>query len=81
MKKVVLPLVMMLLVTGGIMMGCSDMKAAGRDIGHATRDVTRTIGHTTRDVTKEIGHKSRDAAKAIGNGTRDAVQSVGEGWE
>lgn len=49
---------------------CSEMKSAGRTIGHTTRDVTRTIGHTTRDVTKQIGH-----------GTRDTVTSVKDGWE
>ena len=49
---------------------CSEMRSAGRTIGHTTRDVTRTIGHTTRDVTKQIGH-----------GTRDTVTSVKDGWE
>ncbi len=49
---------------------CSEMKSAGRSVGHTTRDVTRTIGHTTRDVTKQIGH-----------GTRDTVTSVKDGWE
>ena len=49
---------------------CSEMKSAGRTIGHTTRDVTRTIGQTTRDVTKQIGH-----------GTRDTVTSVKDGWE
>ena len=49
---------------------CSEMKSAGRTVGHTTRDVTRTIGYTTRDVTKQIGH-----------GTRDTVTSVKDGWE
>ena len=49
---------------------CSEMKSAGRTVGHTTRDVTRTIGHTTRDVTKQIGH-----------GTRDTVTSVKDGWD
>ena len=49
---------------------CSEMKSAGRTVGHTTRDVTRTIGQTTRDVTKQIGH-----------GTRDTVTSVKDGWE
>ena len=49
---------------------CSEMKSAGRTVGHTTRDVTRTIGHTTRHVTKQIGH-----------GTRDTVTSVKDGWE
>ena len=49
---------------------CSEMKSAGRTIGHTTRDVTRTIGHTTRDATKQIGHS-----------TRDAVTGVKDGWE
>ena len=49
---------------------CSEMKSAGRTVGHTTRPVTRTIGRTTRDVTKQIGH-----------GTRDTVTSVKARWE
>lgn len=49
-----------------VLMSCAEMKQAGKDIGHATRDVTRTIGHGTRDVTRDIGHGTRDAVKAIG---------------
>jgi hypothetical protein len=44
---------------------CAEFKAAGR-----------TIGHTTRDVTREIGHGTRDAAKSIGRGTKRVVKSV-----
>jgi hypothetical protein len=62
------PLLALLLMVG--VNGCSDMKSAGKTIGHTTRDVTREIGHTTRDVTRDIGH-----------GTRDAVTGVKDGWE
>lgn len=50
-----------------VLLACAEIKQAGRDIGHGTRDATKAIGHGTRD-----------AAKAIGHGTRDAVKTVGE---
>jgi len=46
-------------------LSCAEIKQAGRDIGHGTRDLTRAIGHGTRDVAKSIGHGARDAAKEI----------------
>ena len=55
-----------LFASGFILLSCAEMKHAGKDIGHATRDVTRAIGHGTRDVTRDIGHGTRDAVKAIG---------------
>jgi hypothetical protein len=48
---------------------CSEMKSAGKTVGHTTRDVTREIGHGTREVVTDIGH-----------GTRDAVNGVKDGW-
>lgn len=53
--------------------GCAEFKAAGRTVGHTTRDVTREIGHTTRDVTRDIGHASRDAVKEV----RDDLKKSG----
>ena len=38
--------------------GCTEMKSAGRDIGHATR----TVGHGVRDAVKSVG----DGVKKIG---------------
>lgn len=61
-----------------VLFACAEMKQAGRDIGHGTRDLTRTIGHTTRDVTRTIGHGTRDVTREIGRGTRDLVKNVGE---
>lgn len=61
-----------------VLFSCAEMKQAGRDIGHGTRDLTRTIGHGTRDITREIGHGTRDLTREIGHGTRDVVKSVGE---
>ncbi|KOO14035.1 hypothetical protein [Vibrio aquaticus] len=45
--------------------GCAELKQAGTDIGHATRDATTAIGHATRDATKAIGHASRDAVNSV----------------
>lgn len=58
--------------------GCADLKQAGTEIGHATRDTTTAIGHMTRDAAKAIGHATRDTTKAIGHASRDAVNSVKE---
>lgn len=44
---------------------CAEIKSAGRQIGHTTKNVTTEIGHTTKNVTTEIGHASRDMAKNI----------------
>ena len=52
------------------LLSCAEVKQAGQDIGHATRDVTRAIGHGTRDITRDIGHGTRDAVKAIGGEAR-----------
>ncbi|GIU33894.1 hypothetical protein L2719_17885 [Shewanella schlegeliana] len=45
--------------------GCAELKDAGRQIGHTTKEVTTDIGHATRDTTKAIGHASRDAVKSV----------------
>lgn len=45
--------------------GCAELKQAGTEIGHATRDAATTIGHATRDTTKAIGHASRDAVNSV----------------
>ncbi len=34
--------------------GCADIKKAGRDIGHATKEVTKDIGHASRDAAKDV---------------------------
>ncbi|MFG0770244.1 hypothetical protein ACF8PD_00145 [Vibrio plantisponsor] len=47
------------------LLGCAEMKQAGKEIGHATRDATTAVGHATRDTTKAIGHASRDAVISI----------------
>lgn len=59
-------LIGIIFVSAFVLLSCAEMKQAGRDIGHATRDVTRAIGHGTRDVTRDIGHGTRDAVKAVG---------------
>ncbi len=53
------------LIASFVLLGCAEMKQAGKEIGHATRDATTAIGHATRDTTKAIGHASRDAVTSI----------------
>ncbi|ABV86473.1 hypothetical protein [Shewanella pealeana] len=45
--------------------GCAELKDAGRQIGHTTKEVTTDIGHATRDTTRAIGHASRDAVNSV----------------
>ncbi|WP_028865737.1 hypothetical protein [Psychromonas aquimarina] len=52
MKKPVLLSVLMF--TLGLS-ACAEFKSAGREIGHATKEVTTTIGHTSRDIVNDIG--------------------------
>jgi hypothetical protein len=58
--------------------GCTQIKEAGRTIGHTTRDVTTEIGHGARDVTREIGHGTRDVVRDVGEGTRDASKTAAD---
>lgn len=44
---------------------CADLKQAGREIGHTTKEVTTEIGHTSRDVVKAIGEESKKVAENI----------------
>lgn len=53
------------LITALLLLGCADLKQAGKDVGHATRDAATAIGHATRDTTKAIGHASRDAVVSV----------------
>ena len=79
MKMRDLRLVTVLMTSMMMFISCAEMKQAGRDVGHGTRDLTRTIGHTTRDITRSIGHGTRDVTREIGHGTRDLVKEVGAG--
>ncbi|WP_019612711.1 hypothetical protein [Psychromonas ossibalaenae] len=53
MKKPVFILTTLMLTLG--LTACAEFKSAGRDIGHATKEVTTTIGHTSRDIVNDIG--------------------------
>ncbi|MFV0450547.1 MAG: hypothetical protein ACK5MF_19265 [Vibrio sp.] len=64
------------LFTTLLLLGCAELKQAGKDVGHATRDAATAIGHATRDTTKAIGHATRDTTKAIGHASRDAVTDI-----
>lgn len=37
-----------------LLVGCAEVKQAGRTIGHTSRDVTRDIGHASRDIAKDL---------------------------
>lgn len=39
---------------------CAELKTVGRDIGHATRDVTTSIGHASRDIAKDVSDDIKD---------------------
>src|SRR3546814_15489990 len=54
-----------------------DLKQAGREIGHATRDAAKDVGHATRDTTRAIGHATRDTSRQVGHATRDAAKQAG----
>ncbi len=49
MKSIVISLVLTIMI-----IGCAEMKQAGRDIGHATRDTTKAIGHASRNAVKSV---------------------------
>jgi len=57
---------------------CAELKEAGRDIGHGTRDAAKAIGHGTRDATKAIGHATRDAVKEVGEGVKKVTTGEDE---
>ena len=62
-----------LIFSSVMFISCAEVKQAGRDIGHGTRDATKAIGHATRDATKAIGHGTRDAVKAVGKETKEVL--------
>lgn len=70
-------LALLCLIFGSAMlMSCAEIKQAGRDIGHATRDATKAIGHGTRDATRAIGHGTRDAVKEVGEGSKRVLNDT-----
>jgi ABC-type sugar transport system substrate-binding protein len=54
----------LLVLSGGLLSACAQVRETGR-----------TIGHTTRDVATAIGHGTRDAAKAVGDEVKKVVKS------
>src|SRR5689334_8874113 len=71
-------IVFVLILACGFTYGCTQVKEAGRAVGHTTRDVATEIGHGARDVTREIGHGTRDAVREVGEGTREVTKSATE---
>jgi hypothetical protein len=70
--------VFVLILACGLLYGCTQVKEAGRTVGHTTRDVATEIGHGARDVTREIGHGTRDAVRGVGGGTLEATKAPAE---
>jgi len=70
--------IFLFIVACGFMHGCTQVKEAGRTVGHTTRDVATEIGHGARDVTREIGHGTRDAVRGVGGGTLEATKAPAE---
>ncbi len=72
MKKIVMVLTVLLMVSACSSQQKKEIKDGGREVGETTRNVTRDIGHATRDATRETGHFFRDTAKDIfGDGSGD----------
>lgn len=44
-----------------------ELKRAGREIGHATRDTARKAGHATREAAQQTGHAARAGANDVKN--------------
>jgi len=78
MYKFVAEMILRFALCGGILLGCAEIKDAGRTIGHTTRDVTKEIGHGARDITRDIGHGTRDVVNEVGGPARDATQGTTE---
>ena len=51
-----------------LLVSCAKIKETGRNVGHATKDVTKQIGHASRDTVKAIGKKTKETVKDIKNG-------------
>ena len=47
------------------LVSCVKLKEAGKNVGHATKDVTTKIGHASRDTVKAIGKETKDAVNDI----------------
>ena len=64
MKKITIKL-FVCFVTIFFLVSCATFKKAGKDVGHATKDVTTKVGHVSRDTVKAIGKGTKEAAKDI----------------
>src|SRR3546814_19115406 len=51
-----------------------DLKQAGREIGHATRDAAKDVGHATRDTTRASG---RSEERRVG---KECVSTCRSRW-
>lgn len=54
MKRLVVTITALTFTLG--LTACAELKTVGRDIGHATRDVTTSIGHASRDIAKDVSN-------------------------
>ncbi len=61
MTKMVGLLLSILIASSVGLAACAEFKGAGRDIGHATRDVTKDVGRSARGAVKSTGKAVSDA--------------------
>jgi hypothetical protein len=47
------------------LVSCVKLKEAGKNVGHATKDVTTKIGHASRDTVKAIGKETKETVNDI----------------
>lgn len=55
----------------------SDLKDAGKDIGHAGEKV----GHAAKTGGKKIGHVAKDSGKAVGKGAKEAGKGIKDAFK
>lgn len=58
MKKLVVVIAALTFTLG--LTACAELKTIGRDIGHATKDVTTSIGHASRDIAKDVSNEVKN---------------------
>lgn len=63
MKKTIGFVLMFFFAGSSCLVGCAEFKSAGRDIGHATRDVSKEVGRSARGAVKSTGKAVGDAIR------------------
>ena len=66
MKKIIIKSFVCFVVIFSLV-SCVKIKETGKNVGHATKDVTTKIGHATKDTVKAIGKKTKETVNDIKN--------------